>query len=64
MSHHQRIYISRGETDIGYIRVRNDGTILSIWIDTEHQSMLFLPEYPELIEQPDPQATDKDDSEE
>ena len=42
MSHHQRIYISRGEIDIGYVRITNDGEILSIWID--HQKKLFLPE--------------------
>lgn len=49
MSHHERIYAIGGNLDIGYIRIRNDGVILSIWIDTEKQKMLFLPEHPELI---------------
>lgn len=44
MSHHERIYAIGGNLDIGYIRIRNDGVILSIWIDTEKQQMLFLPE--------------------
>jgi len=41
-SHHERIYAIGGNQDIGYIRVRNDGTILSIWID--HMKTLFVPE--------------------
>ena len=51
MSHHERIYAVGGNLDIGYIRIRNDGIILSIWIDTDHQKMLFLPEYPELLQE-------------
>lgn len=57
MSHHKKIYIvdplAEVETNIlhtiGHVRRRNDGTILSIWINTGNQSMLFLPEHPELI---------------
>ena len=57
MSHHKKIYIvdplAEAETNIlhtiGHVRRRNDGTILSIWIHTETQSMLFLPEHAELI---------------
>jgi len=49
MSHHERIYGIGGNVDIGYIRVRNDGVILSIWID--HMKMLFVPEHPELIQE-------------
>ena len=57
MSHHKRIYIvnpfAKLETEclknIGHVRIRNDGTILSIWINTDYQGMLFLPEHPELI---------------
>ena len=41
-SHHERIYGIGGNMDIGYIRIRNDGTILSIWID--HMQTLFVPE--------------------
>lgn len=51
MSRHERIYGIGGNLDIGYIRIRNDGVILSIWIDTDHQKMLFLPEFPELIQE-------------
>ena len=51
MSRHERIYGIGGNLDIGYIRIRNDGVILSIWIDTEYQKMLFLPEHPELIQE-------------
>ena len=50
MSRHERIYGIGGNLDIGYIRIRNDGVILSIWIDTEYQKMLFLPEFPELLQ--------------
>ena len=57
MSHHKKIYIvdplSEVETNIlytiGHVRIRNDGTILSIWINTDKQAMLFLPEHPELV---------------
>ena len=49
MSHHERIYGIGGSYDIGYIRVRNDGVILSIWIDS--MKMLFVPENPELIQE-------------
>ena len=51
MSRHERIYGIGGNLDIGYIRIRNDGVILSIWIDTEYQKMLFVPEHPELIQE-------------
>lgn len=47
-SHHKRIEIDG--VDVGYVRVRNDGTVLSVWISTEHQKMLFVPEYKELVE--------------
>jgi len=56
MSHHKKIYIvdPLSETSnvlihVGHVRIRNDGTVLSVWINSEHQSMLFLPEHPELI---------------
>jgi|TARA_R110000823_G_C15845889_1_gene491681 hypothetical protein len=57
MSHHKKIYIvdplAEAETNIlhtiGHVRRRNDGTILSVWIHTDKQSMLFLPEHAELI---------------
>ena len=42
MSHHERIYAVGGNLDIGYIRITNDGKIISIWID--NQKKLFLPE--------------------
>ena len=48
MSHHRNISI--GETVIGHVRITNDGTILSIWINTNRQRMLFHPEHPELIQ--------------
>ena len=56
MSHHKKIYIvdplaseTNVLTSIGHVRRRNDGTILSIWINVGKQSMLFIPEHPELI---------------
>ena len=51
MSRHERIYGIGGNLDIGYIRIRNDGVILSIWIDTEYQKMLFVQEHPDLIKE-------------
>jgi len=47
-SHHKRIEIDG--VDVGYVRIRNDGTVLSVWISTENQKMLFVPEYKELVE--------------
>ena len=44
MSHHINIYIDGAIPRIGYARIRNDGVILSIWIDD--QKMLFHPENP------------------
>lgn len=49
MSHHRDIYIGDSLNPDGHVRIRNDGVILSIWIKTPHQKMLFLPEHPELI---------------
>lgn len=53
-SHHERIYWLNFEgaaQDCGYVRVRNDGVILSVWIDTEVQRMLFVPEHPRLVKE-------------
>jgi hypothetical protein len=47
-SHHKRIEIDG--VDVGYVRIRNDGTVLSVWISTEHQKTLFVPEYKELVQ--------------
>jgi hypothetical protein len=44
-SHHERLQI--GGFFVGYARVRNDGTVLSIWISTDNQQMLFVPEQKE-----------------
>ena len=47
LSHHQRIYLhghSDAPVDIGYVRITNDGKILSIWIDTKVQRTLFIPD--------------------
>lgn len=44
-SHHERIYLTDfyGDmSDIGYVRITNDGKVLSIWID--HMKVLFVPE--------------------
>ena len=49
MSHHVDIYIGDSLNPDGYVRIRNDGTVLSIWIKTVKQQMLFVPEHPELI---------------
>ena len=49
MSHHVDIYIGDSLNSDGYVRIRNDGTVLSIWIKTVKQQMLFVPEHPELI---------------
>ena len=56
MSHHKKIYIvdptsetSNALIHISHVRRRNDGTVLSVWINSEYQSMLFLPEHSELI---------------
>jgi len=46
-SHHEAIRV--GNMIVGHARITNDGTILSIWINTDRQRMLFLPEHPELI---------------
>ena len=47
MSHHISIYIGDSMNPDGHVRIRNDGTILSIWIKTDKQQMLFLPESPD-----------------
>ena len=52
MSHHKKIYIvdslCQEEANIlktiGHVRITNDGTILSIWINQGKQAMLFHPE--------------------
>jgi len=56
MSHHKKIYIVDPLSNepnvlahIGHVRIRNDGTVLSIWINQDKQAMLFLPEHPQLI---------------
>ena len=41
-SHHENIKI--GEKYVGRVRITNSGRILSIWINTDIQQMLFLPE--------------------
>jgi hypothetical protein len=44
-SHHERIYwlnFNGAADDVGYVRVTNEGKILSIWID--HMKVLFVPE--------------------
>jgi hypothetical protein len=42
--HHEQLQI--GGKFVGYARVRNDGMVLSIWINQEHQQ-LFLPDQKE-----------------
>ena len=42
MSHHKDIFL--GDKKIGHVRIRNDGIVLSVWIDTSVQSMLFIPD--------------------
>ena len=44
-SHHERIYWLNKDgaaADVGYVRVTNDGKIMSIWID--HMKALFVRE--------------------
>ena len=41
-SHHEQIKI--GNIYVGTARVTNSGRILSMWINTNMQKMLFLPE--------------------
>ena len=41
-SHHETIKI--GENTVGFARITNSGRILSIYINTDVQRMLFLPE--------------------
>ena len=47
MSHHRKLTIDG--IDVGHVRITNSGTILSVWIKTDTQQMLFLPEYPDLL---------------
>jgi len=47
MSHHRSLFMD-GEK-IGHVRITNDGNILSIWIDTEVQRWLFIPEDAEKL---------------
>jgi hypothetical protein len=49
MSHHKSIFIDG--VKCGHARITNDGVILSIWIDTEVQRMLMIPEDKEVVEQ-------------
>ncbi len=45
MSHHRKLTIDG--IDVGHVRITNSGTILSVWIKTDKQQMLFLPEHRE-----------------
>jgi len=48
MSHHVNIRIGGVPGEIvGHARITNDGEILSIWISTDVQKKLFLPEVEE-----------------
>jgi len=47
MSHHRKLTIDG--IDVGHVRITNTGTILSVWIKTDTQQMLFLPEHPILL---------------
>ena len=53
MSHHKNIYtyIQGEQVKVGHVRITNTGTILSVWIHTGRQKMLFLPEYPDLVQE-------------
>ena len=46
MSHHKPISIHYGgdRVNIGYVRINNDGKVLSVWIDSRVQRQLFVPE--------------------
>ena len=46
-SHHESIKI--GNIYVGFATITNSGTILSIYINTDRQQMLFLPEYAILL---------------
>ncbi len=48
MSHHKSFFIDG--VKCGHVRITNDGVILSIWIDTEVQRMLFVPEDKKTVE--------------
>ena len=52
MSHHKNIYtyIQGEQVKVGHVRITNTGTIMSVWISNDVQQMLFLPEYPELVQ--------------
>jgi len=47
MSHHRPIMVDG--VKVGHVRITNSGTILSVWIKTDTQQMLFLPEHPILL---------------
>ena len=49
MSHHKPISIHYGDdrVNIGYVRINNDGQVLSVWIDSRVQRQLFVPEVKE-----------------
>jgi hypothetical protein len=42
MSHHRSIMVDG--VKVGHVRITNSGIILSIWIKTDNQQMLFIPE--------------------
>jgi hypothetical protein len=43
MSHHKLIYDKDGN-DIGFLRITNEGEVLSVWIDNNGFMGLFNPE--------------------
>ena len=43
MSHHEGIYNKNGE-EIGYLRITNDGEVISIWYKTADWQGLYKPE--------------------
>lgn len=46
MSHHKSIFIKYGGDPVyvGYVRMTNEGQVLSVWIDSKVQQQLFHPE--------------------
>jgi hypothetical protein len=42
MSHHKEIVIDGKKC--GHVRITNSGIILSVWVKTDKQQMLFVPE--------------------
>jgi hypothetical protein len=43
MSHHKTIYDKNGE-ELGFLRIMNDGEVLSVWINSKGFMGLFNPE--------------------